>query len=355
MIMPFLNVSTQVRPVQSHPNAPALPTSSFPALAGGVLDPSAAVVGRKAAAMAYFQRVGLFDDRLLVIPPCDIGQALARIRKIEVPLQGMTLRFSQGEALGLPRMFVRSQEELVDTLRRIHKEDWTTIVHPYLDVRRSFEANVENAHWILEHVPGMWESDNALLPDMLQKTQDSGLEANLYAFERSARVASTSGTWAILESPPTRKAQAQAWAEKFQSVLVTLRRDFQTQLPINVHFVEDNTQKWHFLNVRAGFHAKASDNSVRSAELHPIASLSDLDGWDGARPLLFRATTERGNESSLHELLGALRRRTSTVYVDFGLLSHPAIVMREFGLTVLSANRLATPSGRQRFEHHELR
>ena len=305
--------------------------------------------------MAYFRRVGLFDDRLLVIPPCDIDQALAGIRKVEVAPQGVTLRFSQGEALGLPRMFIRSRDELVDTLRRIHRQDWTTIVHPYIDVRRSFEANIEGALWILEHVPGMWESDNTLLPDMLQTTVHGGLEAYLYVFERSARVASTSGTWAIVEALPTRKSQAQAWAEKFQSIVATLRRDFQLQLPINVHFVEDNTQKWHFLNVRAGFYATPSDNGVRVAEPHPIASLSDLNDWDGTRPILFRATTERGNESSLHELLGPLRRRTSTVYVDFGLLSHPAIIMREFGFTVLSANRLANPSGRQRFEHHQLR
>lgn len=339
--------------MQTLSTAPVVPPLP-PPVPGEDPDPTAAMVGRKAAAMAYFRRVGLFDDRLLVIPPCSIDQALAGIRKVRVPHQGMTVRFSRGETLGLPRIFVRSGGELVDTLRRVHRPDWTTIVHPYIDVRRSFEANIEGMPWMLEHVPGMWESDNTLVPDLLQTTQDSRLEAYLYAFERSARVASTSGTWAILEALPTRKTQAQAWAEKFIPILAILRRDFQSQLPINVHFVEDNSQKWHFLNVRAGFRATDSDTGLHVSEPYPVASIDDLNHWDGVRPLLFRATTERGNESSLHELLRILRRRTSTVYVEFGLLSHPAIVMREFGFTVLSANRLATPIGRKKFEHHQL-
>lgn len=304
--------------------------------------------------MAYFRRVGLFDDRLAVIPPTDIDHVIERARQVAVPEEGVTLRFSLGDALGLPRLFVRSHDALVDTLRAVHRPEWTTIIHPYLDVRRSFEANIERTAWLLEHVPGMWESDNTLLPDLLQQRSNGELEASLYVFERSAKVASTSGTWGILEAPPIKKSQAQVWVRKLRPILETLRRDFRSELPINVHFVEDNTQRWHFLNVRAGFHETPHNDRVAVQEPHPIASLIDLAGWDGSRPLLFRATTERGNESSLHELLIALRQRSSTVYVEFGLLSHPAIVMREFGLTVLSANRLSTPFGRQRFEHHDL-
>lgn len=319
----------------------------------GALD--SAIVGQKAAAMAYFSRVGLFDKQLFIAAPSSKNQLIDQIRQLTIGPKGATLRFSRGEELGLPRLFVRTREALVDSIYKLHNPTWTTIVHQYIDVRRSFELNLESSRWVLEHVPGMWESDNSLYPDIARFHNDGEFDVNLFCSERSAKIASTMGTWSISESAPLSPSHMHRWLRRLKPIAATLAVDLVERLPVNVHFVEDEIEGWHFINIRPGFRDEARDTSESPKDFHIVQSIDDVNRWNGAMPILLRVTVSRGSESALSNLALAIKKRTSTIYVDFGLLSHPAIVMREFGLRVLSTSNTTQSFERKRFEHHRLR
>jgi hypothetical protein len=78
--------------------------------------------------------------------------------------------------------------------------------------------------------------------------------------------------------------------------------------------------------------------------------VSDLQLWDRHSPILLRFTTQRGTENRVVEIAEKLlHHRDMPILIDFGLLSHPALILRELGFTVVptylhSGNRLLSPS-----------
>lgn len=310
--------------------------------------------GFKAFAAEYFRSIGLFSNQLLIIPPCSLEVAKRKIQNHAfTETQGVTLRYSFQEELGLPRFFSIGKLDLTEKLELSHNPKWTTILHPYIDVRRSFELNITKKDWVLEHVPGMWESDNTLPPDQIVRTGDQNPEAILYKKERVAKIAGTE-RWSVLESKPTNAALASAWATKISPIVERLRKDFHNNLPLNFHFVEDKEGIWHFLNIRKGFEISHQKPFIRNHKVCEISSLDDLINWDRKSILLLKLTTSRGAEKQLLESIEWIGKFTRVVFVEFGLLSHPAILLREEGIRVLPARLLTQSTGENNYELNEL-
>lgn len=75
-----------------------------------------------------------------------------------------------------------------------------------------------------------------------------------------------------------------------------------------------------------------------------IAKEDDFSDWDGNSPVLLRLTTKRGEEGTLLEIAERLSSFSGPVYVDFGLLSHPAMVLREYGVDMIPSYLLKSIS-----------
>jgi hypothetical protein len=106
-------------------------------------------------------------------------------------------------------------------------------------------------------------------------------------------------------------------------------------LPLNIHFVEDEEERWQFLNVRRT--QPLSTTFLDRGSFHVVATAKDAEAWDGLRPILITTRVERGQESNIVEIARSLPREVRQVYVAFGVMSHPAIVLREQGITTIPA------------------
>ena len=108
---------------------------------------------------------------------------------------------------------------------------------------------------------------------------------------------------------------------------------------LNFHFVETKIGKIAFLNIRR-LNIKRDlfkdSRYVRDGSFFYVRNEEDIEGWDGKTPILLRATSERGEEKKFINLAYHLPKNVD-VYVCFGWLSHPAMVLREYGVHIIPA------------------
>lgn len=310
------------------------------------LSADAPLLGVKGAAMKYFHDTGLFESPLWVFPP-DAGVDEIAAVLPDGPETAYTVRYSHAADLGLPRSFVSGRDGVTRWVRQSRQRDWSTIVHSRIDVRSSFELLVTADAMLLEHIPGMWESDNNLDPDVIMYDGDT-LRAWACRNSRVGRFISTHGLDERVIGP-TPAGVLKGWAKRLMPVVERLRSDFAGALPLNFHFVADSQQRWFFLNARSGFKLETLSGAV-SGNPYVVRRASDLDGWDRHLPILLRFSAERGSESRVLAIAERLmHRRGVPIFIDFGVLSHPALILRELGFTVIpsylgSGDRLLSPS-----------
>lgn len=290
---------------------------------------SSAEVVSKLSAMEFFIDNGLFNAPTVFLEPdIIIAEAQKRIaHSFDEPCE-ITIRYAHGDKLGLPRYFAKNKHEASEIVKETKDPSWTAILYPYLNVKASFELLISDDSLLVEHVPGLWESNNILNPDVIL---ESPQKCELWKFnnDRACHFKTPNGDF-IEEIKPVSFSDMEKWLERSNGAVSLIRNRFAASLPLNVHFVEDDSGQFFFLNIRRG---NWVDFQVRGVEdMFVVKSVEDLSRWSGDIPLRLQITTERGQENSIVKLAERLSEIDSPVFADFGVLSHPAMVLREYGV-----------------------
>ena len=134
----------------------------------------AGMLPSKSEAMRWYYEVGLFKGKKLKIYSSPTKEVLYDNILIDFGVEKpITIRCSYKNQVNLRRYFPKTKDELQQSLEDLYSEirtvseEWDVIVYEYLNVRRSFELLLNKKGFLLEHVPGMWESENILNPDVL--------------------------------------------------------------------------------------------------------------------------------------------------------------------------------------------
>jgi len=290
----------------------------------------------KSEAMRWFHKVGLFKEKLKIYPFLTKEKLYEDILHDFNFEKTITLRLSYKNLVNLPRYFCNTKDELKQELEKINipnSEKWEIIVHEYINVRRSFELLLNKNYLLLEHIPGMWESDNILNPDVIY-LDNKTVKTWIWNEEREKlKFADIPKDYSYYQKVTTNNILVE-WQAKLNNVVSILRENFKSELPLNFHFVENDTQGWSFLNIRKGFNI-LQPKAVQ-IESHVISSISDIGTWDGIKPLHLKISSQRNNEKELLDIIEKLPKNIDDdIIIDFGLLSHPAILLREFGYNVI--------------------
>jgi hypothetical protein len=341
----------QVYVVQARPNRLLLrepsetPPTRGPLIAGRphpVLELSDEL-GQKAATQQYFGHRGIGAPNGVVIPPaadCDV--VTDRLKDRSVGVGGSVIRFSYREDAGLPVEFVPRDVDLAEAYLscRPHAE-CAGIVSDYVVAEHAFEAYVGVEHIIVEHISGNWEPQSTLIPDLtlwyaneVQVWRSVDLRAATYELPASGWLDAA----LTHNESQTVTADLIAWIDDLWKHLRGIRADLKPHLPINVHFIRAR-ENWHFLNIRptrdlvVRKSARTPDARFKPRRCFFIAGVDDLDGWDGEAPILVSHHVDTEETGHLALLCHALRAaHVDTALTTFGALSHPALVMREFGI-----------------------
>lgn len=302
--------------------------------------------GQKAAAETFFMRHGCGAPNAAVIQPGATPDEVEKRlgdRKGNDFRAGTTLRYSYQEQGGLPVAFVDTEGD-VPTAYVKHRKDpaWAGIVSDYVFVEDSFEAVLTQERIVVEHVPGNWEPQSTMVPDVFEVTNG---DAPMYWLFRSARMASfglpgDDEVPMVLsrEMPPVPIVAAMEWMDEAVQKLDLFRNKLRAYLPLNLHFVR-SSDGLHFLNIRpaTGLRVVHGDRSprgeFRSNRHHVVASYADLLQWDRASVLLVSGGADTSGQASIAKIGIALREQNvRSVRTTFGALSHPALVLRECGI-----------------------
>jgi hypothetical protein len=293
-------------------------------------------IGLKGAAMKLFQGLSLFKEPVIFFnAKTPLFKIEEEINKFDFGDSGITVRFSKGDEIGLPRIFAANKQVALDSIFNNLKKDKSFIIlHSYMDVIRSFELLVDEKHIILEHIPGLWEADNTLEPDVviIEQTEATILRVKE---KRQKIISSPESTKRIFENPE-KISTLKNWGLRVIKICdEIIRPKFSGNLPLNFHFVETKSGNWNFLNIRRM--VRLSKRYTRGGSFFHVRNINDLAGWDGKTPILLKLTVSRGDEKKLIDLAEALPKGSAEVFICFGYLSHPAIMMREFGVNLVPA------------------
>lgn len=292
--------------------------------------------GLKGAAMKKFKELKLFNYPLIFI---DQGTPLYEIKKRlnneHFGENGITVRYSLGNEIGLPRFFASNSSEAFSKIADTYNKDYFIIIHSYLDITRSYELLVDEEYLALEHIPGLWEANNTLEPDVMYL--DNNDITILKVRDRRQKTISTpfSSTHEF-EEP----VQFDFLKERLNKVINICNKIIYPHFkadsfPLNFHFVETVNNDFVFLNIRKIIRHKK--RYVRGGSFFHVSNIDDLKGWDEKTPILLKINVPRGQEKQLISLAKALPKGNCEVFICFGYLSHPAILMREFGVDVVPA------------------
>ncbi|HXQ34896.1 MAG TPA: hypothetical protein VN843_12855, partial [Anaerolineales bacterium] len=285
-------------------------------------------IGLKAAAMQLFVQLGWFTKGFVLIPPqTRFDQIRQTIRHARFGNKGLTVRFSRGGEIGLPRFFVKNKTEALRIIAKHADSACAVIIHDHINVKNSFEVFVGTDRAVLEHMPGMWESNTRNAPDVIIAEADEWFALRV-SDNRSATFEGPRSTVQTSVTPPT-EADLYLWANTLKQYITKIRTRFSNSLPLIFHCVSEDGL-WQFLNIRTTETVQRS--TTLKSGFHLVTTPTDLKIWDGKKPILLRISTNRGSEDSIADLVSYLPKNDDLVFIDFGALSHPAIMLREFGV-----------------------
>lgn len=288
--------------------------------------------GLKYQSMQFFRTNKLFPKPVLFFRKETRVSQISNSIKQSFFKGPITVRYSSNRDVGLPRAFLDSPSDAAKYIAETKNDNWSVIVYESVDILDSYELYLDHNKIILEHVPGMWESDSILMTDTIVIEND-----NIYIWgvkdTRVVKYENFLGYHTENNSPPTLTGMLKNLIHIFP-ILENLQDLFENSedLPINIHFVSDNENEY-FLNCRVTPQIEFDINQENS--LYIVSDISDFSQWDGKTSILFRPRIHRGEEQFLWEFVPFLRKVDVPIFIEFGMLSHPAIVLREFGIPII--------------------
>lgn len=286
--------------------------------------------GLKYQSMLFFCKNGLFSREALFFPKQTENQSIFDGLNLMPNNTRLTIRYSKGNEIGLPRYFSKSKTDAIRFIKKTRNPEWSVIIYKSLDVIESFEIYIDKEKTILEHKPGVWESDSKQSADTIISFMNQTYFW-LAKGDRQAKICKASGVYYKKTSP----LDSETVVKSFQIRKPTfdfLKKCFYKDLPINIHFVSDGKHDY-YINCRTTSSIKWKE--TESSDLFRIKSIADCGLWDGKSDILFCPELHRGEEILITEYVPFLKLVSVPIFVEFGLLSHPAIMLREFGINVL--------------------
>lgn len=293
----------------------------------------------KFAAMSFFSENNLFDKPLFTLERgWTVEAALACTKRLFNKCDQITLRVAQGVEIGLPRVFCSNVEEAHSFLREHNQSSYDLIMHGYIDVERSLEILVDHDGFVVEHIPGMWESPNAHQPDVLM-ARDGVITQYRINGMRVPVIEGKAPSNSDL-SKPLATTDFECLVNFASKVWASFDANYRSDFPLNIHAVCDNGfDEFQCLNIRPGF--KHEEYLLPVDNVRVVKGLADLEGWAPDQIVRLSLSLSRGDEGSLIPLGQKLLKAKHPVIIDFGILSHPAMILRRIGCKLVPSYKVA--------------
>ncbi|TRZ54654.1 hypothetical protein D4Q76_01975 [archaeon] len=297
-------------------------------------------IGYKAASLRLLYDLGLFPDGVLIIDKDVIIDKKLFYQAGFKDNDKLAVRFSSPTLKILPRSItLNSIDEAIDYIQKVKQPQMHPIVAKLISVKYSGAVYLDDEKFILDLWPGLDEYEVMTGPSDRVFESDNKVRILRYKGKRKARFIDENGNIYWDEAGPLDLKEIEHIYEKIKSQkekLEVLRKNFD---PLLCDFHIDMNGKIFFMGVfktgRISMH-----ESEPPGRFYRITSIIDAKNWDGKGSVLIDMRLPREKKNELLMAIEIISKKTNHVYVTFGLLSHPAILLREAGIEPIQINHL---------------
>src|SRR4030042_2130221 len=244
----------------------------------------------------------------------------------------LSCRFSNfSRAVHFPRKTCGSFKEAYDFFKTNFKKGDTIIVHNLLHAKYDGTISLLGDELVMEFLEGDWNAGYSLNADT---AVFKDRESVWYLYQKIRRVPYVDGTKIKFKRiDPIPNITAEKILKNILPKLPSLRELLSGEFNSLATLIDENGRlqplKLHKINPSSTKPLPLSGN-----EVFEIKTPSDLRRWDKKTKLLISIPANIDRAVALLRVITEVKKYTDSVYIGYGILSHPAILMREAGLKV---------------------
>jgi hypothetical protein len=284
----------------------------------------------KAFGTIAFEKLGLSNLKTLIIQKqVNETEAINELRRAGFnPERWVIVRLSNNNELNKERVFFSSHEACGKYIQEKSKTN-KVIVNELIDLENTIELISKEGKIYAEICPGIWETDNSVPKDKMVLSENTTIARVIS--KRPAKYRTSKNEVKEVFAPPYTKEYLTNMASKIKEVYPKLRVLEKEINPIFCKILEDSNGEWHFVNIRK------PETTIQIPTLNEeyafIRNLEDTKTI-GDKKIVLDYYPTRENALGLHEMAKELSKQRTEIFFKGGILSHNAIILREYGLAV---------------------
>lgn len=284
----------------------------------------------KAFGSIAFEKLGLSNLKVLVVSkPISESEATTALAKAGFNTNTWVIaRLSNNNELNKSRVFFSNRCECGKYIEEKSKTD-KVIINELISLANTIELISYNGKIYAEICPGIWETDSFVQKDKIiidEKTMIARVIS-----KRPARYRNSKNAIKKLFVPPYTKEYLLKTASKIKELLPKLQVLEKEVNPLFCKVLEDSNGEWHFVNMR-----KPETNIQPPSLKEEYAFVRQIEEVNliGDKPVVLDYYPVRENACGIHAIAKELAKHRTEIFFKGGILSHNAIILREYGFTV---------------------
>ena len=291
-------------------------------------------IGSKAKSLMSLADIGLFEDNLLIVSEnLEKEELVSRLEKAGFKdSDEFSVRTSHPDIkVHTPRKGCTGFSQVYDFYHTTKGQGYTFVIHTFQHGRYGGVVSLINDELTMEITEGDWNIDYAI-------NTDTAIFADgvctWYLYKEQRRVPYIVGSEVKEKStdPISEKDAKSIFKEvvkkidklkqllsgDYNSLELLITDDFKIK-PLELRNIDINGDGM---------------KDIEGAGIFEIVVPADLRKWDRKTPLLISIPTSVDRADGLMSVIKEIKDHTDFVYISYGVLSHPAILLREAGISV---------------------
>ncbi|MFH1501344.1 MAG: hypothetical protein ABIE22_05380 [archaeon] len=287
--------------------------------------------GQKAESLLELKRKGLFNQKLVVLEDLPEKKDFFNLLMEKGFKNGedLAVRFSSPtKHTNLPRSIViKSIEGVYSFIKENFKDGLYPIIHTFVFPDFGGTLIKKNDKFYINIVNGAWEPLSSQSCDVIILGDEDFIW--FYPEEKECL---------LVEGERLIKKRLKNVEEDIISLAIFIKRKVETlgfDEDILYEFIFTPDKEFVVMEFRKGVDIGDFDLQVRRLDVLEIKEGGDLDKWDKKQDLLLSVPVDREEDIVLFDIIEKIKPYKQKVYVDYGLCSHPCIILREHGIKTI--------------------
>lgn len=291
-------------------------------------------IGIKAYSLKLLKKMGVFEENLYVsayLPPKEEFYEQLKSSGFKDGDE-LSCRFSHpSKSVHLPRKICNSFKEAYDFYIENFKEGYTIMIHNLMHAKYAGTITNTDGELVMEFIEGDWNADYSMNIDTAI-FKDGISTWYLYTDKRKV-------PYVINRQVKFKEVEpiSEELAEKiFRNIVpkLPLIKELLSKEFNSLELLIDENKRFQALKLHNIESGKKKEFLPAGENIFELKTPHDLKRWDKKTKLLISIPANIDRADALMGVITEIKKYSDEVYISYGILSHPAILLREAGFKV---------------------